>query len=206
MTKNSCRHMPGECLPCQRRYEQRQFNNEFKVKIIPSHARSRVIASHWARRCSTGERDLGEFWPVLSFKHLNAAFNCSGLSVGEKLVLVALSNHANQKGFCFPSYSTLARECCMNRRSVMRIVRKLEDFKLIKRKKRYPSNGYQVLVTLCHHLVTQTTQVVTLCASPGDPMSPKPSGTTTITKNFANMTAEQWQAFCDKHKEAAGLI
>lgn len=181
----------GVYLPWRRRNEQRQYQQQ--VEVNPSRARS--CQSPAARRCSTGECDLGEFRLALSFLYINAAIACPDLTPGEKLVLVILANHADDKGFCFPSYGTLAQECSMTRRAVIRIVRALEVKQLLKRKKRFPSNGYNLLVTVCHQrgkgVVTQKTQVVTLQALGGDPMSPKPSVPVTInTKVFSKVNGE----------------
>lgn len=161
-----------------RRNEQR--HNRYQVEVNPSRARS-CLCPLRPRRCSASECDSGEFRLVLSFHYINAAIDCSGLTPGEKLVLLVLANHANDQGFCYPSFNTLAIECSMRRRSVIRIVKALEAKKLVERVKRYP---YNLLVTVCHQpknpLVTKTTHVVTKSAKGSDRMSPKPSVTVTI--------------------------
>lgn len=115
----------------------------------------------------------------LSFKHINAVLELPEKSMAEKLVLLVLANHANEKGFCWPSYATLARECSMDRRSVMRVMVKLKASGLVRRERRFPSNGYYLLVTKGHQVrkqvVTGTTPLVTKSALAGDCRSPKPS-------------------------------
>lgn len=59
----------------------------------------------------------------------------------EKIILLALAEHANKHNECHPSMSTLAEECGMCRRSVIRIVEKLIKKKLVFVKKRVTHHG-----------------------------------------------------------------
>jgi len=52
-------------------------------------------------------------------------------SVGAKSVLVKLADQANDEGLCYPSMDYIARHCECSRRSVSRIIRKLEQLHLI---------------------------------------------------------------------------
>ena len=45
----------------------------------------------------------------------------------EKLVLLALTDHANDNGFCYPSIARVAWKCDYDRRTVQRIVRRLQN-------------------------------------------------------------------------------
>lgn len=59
----------------------------------------------------------------------------------EKIVLLALADHAGERNDCYPSMQTLADECGMCRRNVIRMVEKLSEKKLIFVKKRVTNHG-----------------------------------------------------------------
>jgi hypothetical protein len=59
----------------------------------------------------------------------------------EKIVLLALAEHADERNECFPSMATLAEECGMCRRNILRVVEKLVEKKLIFIKKRVTAHG-----------------------------------------------------------------
>lgn len=46
---------------------------------------------------------------------------------GERFVLLALADYANDAGECWPSLAAVARKCCITDRAVRRILRRLED-------------------------------------------------------------------------------
>lgn len=56
---------------------------------------------------------------------------------GEKLVLLALSDRADDSGHCFPGLETLSEKTSMSRRGVQKVLAKLEERKLIARGRRY---------------------------------------------------------------------
>lgn len=56
------------------------------------------------------------------------------LSATDKLVLLALSDHANDEDFsCWPSLTHLARKCGLNRSTIKRVLKRLEDSKYLVR-------------------------------------------------------------------------
>jgi len=61
----------------------------------------------------------------------NWAWKVTGISAYEKLVLVRLADHADGDHTAFPGKSSLATATCMNKRSVDRIILRLEAFGLI---------------------------------------------------------------------------
>ena len=69
----------------------------------------------------------------------------------DKLVLLMVANLADENGFCFPSYSYLARVTEMSERSVQRSIVRLVSAGLLKKEKRFngagqTSNGYTVIM------------------------------------------------------------
>ena len=63
----------------------------------------------------------------MSFKLAVLAFEAKVGSPLRKLVLLKLADQANDDGICWPSYETIAEACEVDRRSVMRHVKKLEE-------------------------------------------------------------------------------
>ncbi len=51
--------------------------------------------------------------------------------MGEKCVLAALADYADDAGKCWPSIDTLAARCSGNRKSIIRIIKRLRDENLI---------------------------------------------------------------------------
>lgn len=63
----------------------------------------------------------------------------------EKLVMLALADNANDAGACWPSISTLAAKCCMDRATVIRRLHDLENRGLIVRSSDSgKTNSYQL--------------------------------------------------------------
>lgn len=83
-----------------------------------------------------------------------------------KLVLVALSEFANETGLCWPSIRTLAIRCEVSERTVQKEIRKLESLGLIKTR---PSPGR----TSNRYTVTRAT------VGPGSSKQPRPMDTVT---------------------------
>ncbi len=49
----------------------------------------------------------------------------------EKLVLMAIADHADSSGVCYPGQTGLAEKCCISRRTVIRITQQLENKKML---------------------------------------------------------------------------
>ncbi|EGR2703860.1 hypothetical protein CGI24_17740 [Vibrio parahaemolyticus] len=64
-----------------------------------------------------------------------------GLSGIEKATLVHLSTFADGKFQCFPSIKTLAKITGFSESAIKRAIKKLEELKLITKKRRYSSSG-----------------------------------------------------------------
>ncbi len=63
------------------------------------------------------------------------------LKAPEKLVLLALADHSDDKGKCWPGMTGIAKKCGLSRRSVIDVIKRLEQAKLIKVKKRKRDDG-----------------------------------------------------------------
>lgn len=60
----------------------------------------------------------------------------AALPHADKIVLLALSDNANDEGHCYPSIQTIATKCGMDERSVFRVMGRLEDGGHLTRKER----------------------------------------------------------------------
>ena len=56
-----------------------------------------------------------------------------GVDAGERLVLYCLASHVNRHGLCWPSRETIARETSQTERGVIRILKRLEQKRIIYR-------------------------------------------------------------------------
>ena len=81
------------------------------------------------------------------------------LSGPEKLVLMALADHADEDGICWPGNAHIARKCNLSQRSVQRHIKNLIDNGYMTAHRRYRETGGQTSnryvlnvegVTICH--------------------------------------------------------
>ena len=83
----------------------------------------------------------------MSIKCLNWAFE-QKLKPGEKIVLLALSDHARDDGYCWPSLKTICLKTSMSKSTVKRYMQKLMEQKILTIEQRLrdnkstTSNGY----------------------------------------------------------------
>jgi DNA-binding transcriptional MocR family regulator len=73
------------------------------------------------------------------FKSPNDIFDYN-LSEHEIIVYLYLCRCGNNKEFAYPSYSTIAKKCGMNKRTAQRAIEDLLDRKLIKKENRFKNN------------------------------------------------------------------
>lgn len=88
----------------------------------------------------------------MSVKAIDWAFEQKIKSPGQKLVLVALANFADDKGHCFPSYATVGKISGQSERTVMRHMASLEEAGLVSRQRRRRKDGslgtYNIILRL----------------------------------------------------------
>lgn len=65
------------------------------------------------------------------------------LKGNEKLVLLALADHADDAGQCWPGLERIAEKCGISRASVIEHLNKLTEIQIISRKKMHDENGYR---------------------------------------------------------------
>jgi uncharacterized phage protein (TIGR02220 family) len=92
--------------------------------------------------------------------------NCSPT---EKLVLIAFADHADNEGVCWPGMQGIAKKTGVSRRTIIRVVKSLNDKKLLFYRKRTAQGIKKTnLYTLPIHDVTQCHNDVTLTTAPCD--------------------------------------
>ena len=81
----------------------------------------------------------------MSFRDLERAWRCGDVPSNERLILIALASHRNEKtGGCFPSVATLAREVNTSKRNVERLIARLRKAGHIEIGKRATRSGRMV--------------------------------------------------------------
>ena len=94
----------------------------------------------------------------------------------DKIVLMAIADHADDDGYAWPGMKRIAEKCSMEKRTVQRHVEKLQEQQLLKVESRQrhdgssSSNGYTVVMNGTNR------EGVTLCHPPMSGMTP-PHGT-----------------------------
>lgn len=127
----------------------------------------------------------------MSFRLAVEAFDAKVGNPLRKLVLLKLADQANDEGLCWPSYETVAKACEVDRRSVIRHIKKLEEDGFLRVEKVYDkeakknkSNRYHLtvsngvkksLVTESHHPSDRESLLGSVTESPPSVTeSPKP--------------------------------
>ncbi|MFA0690607.1 helix-turn-helix domain-containing protein [Vibrio splendidus] len=140
-----------------------------------------------------------------------------------KLVLLKLADNANDNGVCWPSYEYIADMCEVDRRTVMRHIKTLEEMGLVsvrtrKGEKGNSSNVYQLDLRgdkLSPPSDTRSRGVVSQDHPPSDPMSPGISHRTSQLEpiknkqkdsgEFESCFARLWAAFPTKKSKKNAL-
>lgn len=77
----------------------------------------------------------------MSIEALNWAFNLELPGPGQKLVLLALANYADEEGNAFPSQKALSAKTCLGERAIRDNLTRLEELGVIRRTPRARSDG-----------------------------------------------------------------
>jgi len=77
----------------------------------------------------------------MSLRALTWAWEQELTNPSEKLVLLAIADHANDDGMCWPSMSHVAERCLLSTRQIQRITEQLVDYGLVSRERRKRPDG-----------------------------------------------------------------
>ena len=85
----------------------------------------------------------------MSFQYMAKAIEVKGLTTNEKFVLLIICNYTSKSGESFPKIDTIAEDCAMSKRTVIRCINSLCEKGLLKREHRFKnkmktSNFYTV--------------------------------------------------------------
>ena len=67
------------------------------------------------------------WWCALSIKVMTAVFDHGPAAPSDRLMLLALADHADDSGVAWPGVERLAHKCCVHRDTARRTLRRLED-------------------------------------------------------------------------------
>ena len=73
----------------------------------------------------------------MSVRYVTRAIDELSVTGNDKLVLIALADHADDEGYCFPGQERLATRLGISDRTVRRVMVRLEEMELIARERRY---------------------------------------------------------------------
>lgn len=125
----------------------------------------------------------------MSIQALAAVLEESKARLSARLVLIAIANHANERGEnSFPNLETLAREAGLSVRQVQRAIGQLEKLGELHAKTRFEaSNLYRILLPT---LVKKQVRQIVGGDKSGPNMSLQPSGTKNLSSNDKSGTYE----------------
>lgn len=124
----------------------------------------------------------------MSVKVMNAVWDLQ-VSLAEKMVLMAIADAADDKGYAWPSFAHLERRCCMSRRSVIRCVNTLVELGVLTKESRkrgdgsHTSNGYIIDPAGHQGSDRQSPEVVTEIHQGSDRVAPQEPSSN--RKNFS---------------------
>ena len=115
----------------------------------------------------------------MSFRLAVEAFDAKVGNPLRKLVLLKLADQANDEGLCWPSYETIAKACEVDRRSVIRHIKKLEEDSFLRIEKVYDKEAKKNKSNRYHLTIAKGVKksLVTESHHPSDRESPLDSGT-----------------------------
>jgi DNA-binding transcriptional ArsR family regulator len=121
------------------------------------------------------------------------------LSGPEKLVLMALADHADEDGICWPGNAHIARKCNLSQRSVQRHIKNLIDNGYMTAHRRYRDTGGQTSnryvlnvegVTICHGGDDRLTRGDDTSVAPITIIEPSVESTTTTVPEWMEILSE----------------
>lgn len=127
------------------------------------------------------------------------AMKQTGLKPAAKIVLYWLADHFNgETGLCFPSLKKLADECEMDKSTIVRHLKALEEAGLIQRQVRTRVNGSQTSTSYLLHL-TPVAKRDSPCSKTQQPPVAKCDPHNLVINNLVNLTSytfdDAWAAY-----------
>lgn len=77
----------------------------------------------------------------MSFNLMAQVWEAEMRNINNKFVLLALADYADEENQCFPSAQTIAEKCCLSKRTVQRVIAKLEEDGYITKMQRTRKDG-----------------------------------------------------------------
>ena len=102
----------------------------------------------------------------MSVQAITCALALRGVSTSEKLVLLALSNYADEHMQCWPSQKRLADDCAMTDRGVRKVLKALEDRHMLSRENRRRADGSRHSDMITLHFAGEVRQAEPRSAPP----------------------------------------
>jgi hypothetical protein len=123
-------------------------------------------------------RTYAKLWSYMSIAITAAVWQLE-IPSSEKLVLLALADHAKDDGFCWPGIPGLAKKCSLSERQVQRYIKSLEKKGFLKLTYRHAKSTYfKVVVTSTSPSKSRVTP-----ATPHSDTSVTTDGDTHVTQN-----------------------
>lgn len=98
----------------------------------------------------------------MSVQAITRAIELQGVSSSEKLLLIVLANYADKQDRCYPSHRTIAEDSCLSQRTILTLMKALEDRGLVVRRERRRADG------------SRSTDEIELCILGGEVIAPRP--------------------------------
>lgn len=74
-----------------------------------------------------------------------------GVSASEKLLLLVLANYADENMVCWPSHKRLADDTSLSQRTILTLLKALEDRRIVERQERYRRDGSRTSDSITLH-------------------------------------------------------
>lgn len=154
----------------------------------------------------------------MSVQALSCALTTRGVSASEKLLLLVLANYADDSMACWPSHKRLAEDTCLSQRTILTLLKGLEERGVLTRQERVRKDGSRSSDIITLHLggaiispppETGDTPVGKSTTGGGEMVSPlttfePPTNHQEEPDDGKSASATDWSARLEEAKEAGG--
>lgn len=135
----------------------------------------------------------------MSVQALSCAMVLRGVSASEKLLLLVLANYADENMSCWPSHKRLSEDACLSQRTILTLLKGLEERRIITRRERFRRDG------------SRTTDLITIYFSGEVVSPPHEDGDTPPTQSTAGGGARispltTFEPSVNHHSEPSPLV